>query len=185
MEEVLQYLGGIHKLSQPCIDDLKQLVEFKKFQKKHKILEIGQMNHNLLFIKKGLLYCYREDQVPKWFFWEQAMVVSIGAFYERRISKECIVAHTYTEAYCITRDQYEYLCETYVEFANIARVLLQKYLEIFEGYADILREHTPEERYQWVLENLPELLQRVPQKLAAPWLGMSPEHLSRLRGRRR
>jgi CRP-like cAMP-binding protein len=187
MEEVLQFLGSIRPLTQACIDDLQRFVDFKKFPKGQKILDIGEVNDRLLLIKTGVLYCYSyvgDDSVPHWFFWDLATVVSIGAFYERKLSSQCIVPLVDTEAYFITREQYEYLCETHLEFANIARVLLQKYLIIFASHAENFRKHTAEERYQWVLDNMPELLQRVPQNLVAPWLNMDQATLSRVRGNR-
>lgn len=187
MEEVLQFLGHIRLLTQACIDDLERFVKSQKFPKGQKMLDIGEINDRLWFIKTGVLYCYSyvgDDPVPHWFFWDLAQVVSIGSFYPRLPSTECIVPLVDTECYYITRDQYENLCETHKEFANIARELLQKYLQIFAAHARLIQKHNPEERYQWVLDNMPELLQRVPQYLVAPWLNMDQATLSRVRNKR-
>ena len=40
---------------------------------------------------------------------------------------------------------------------------------------------TPEQRYRWVVENQPAILQIVPQYMIASYIGISAEHLSRLR----
>jgi ribosomal protein L10 len=40
---------------------------------------------------------------------------------------------------------------------------------------------SPEERYQSVIENQPFIIQRVPQYMIASFIGITPEHLSRLR----
>jgi CRP-like cAMP-binding protein len=42
---------------------------------------------------------------------------------------------------------------------------------------------TPEQRYQDLMRDRPELLQRVPQYLLASYLGVTPESLSRIRKR--
>jgi CRP/FNR family transcriptional regulator, anaerobic regulatory protein len=40
---------------------------------------------------------------------------------------------------------------------------------------------SPEERYQSLMETQPFVLQRVPQYMIASFIGITPEHLSRLR----
>lgn len=46
-----------------------------------------------------------------------------------------------------------------------------------------LLSSSSEERYQEFLETYPQLAQRLPQKLIASYLGMTPEHLSHIRGK--
>lgn len=43
--------------------------------------------------------------------------------------------------------------------------------------------NTQDEKYQYVLENKPELIQSFPQKLIASYLKITPETLSRVRNR--
>ena len=56
------------------------------------------------------------------------------------------------------------------------------------GYVSLQRRilslltQTAEERYDGLLEKLPKLIQRVPKKLLASYLGVSRETLSRLKG---
>ena len=40
---------------------------------------------------------------------------------------------------------------------------------------------TPEERYQLIINNEPYIIQRIPQYMIASYIGITPEHLSRLR----
>ena len=46
-----------------------------------------------------------------------------------------------------------------------------------------LLTRTPEQRYLDLMEQRPDLLQRVPQYLLASYLGVTPESLSRIRKR--
>jgi CRP-like cAMP-binding protein len=88
------------------------------------------------------------------------------------------------ELYYITKEQYDYINRTYLEFNFIARVLLEKYLKIFHGHSRLIRKHQAPDRYQLVLVNHPEMVLRIPVGPLATWLGMEPETLSRMRGRR-
>jgi len=48
----------------------------------------------------------------------------------------------------------------------------------------MLRAYTPEQRYQFLLDEEPALIQRVPQYMIASFIGITPEHLSRIRNKR-
>ena len=48
---------------------------------------------------------------------------------------------------------------------------------------DSFKIANPEERYKQLLEDRPQLLQRVPQYQIASYLGITPQSLSRLRRR--
>ena len=47
----------------------------------------------------------------------------------------------------------------------------------------MLRKHTAEEKYKFFLDKHPTILQRVPLKYIATYLGMNEETLSRVRSR--
>ena len=44
--------------------------------------------------------------------------------------------------------------------------------------------HTPEQRYEELAKNHPEIIQRIPQHYIASFLGITPVSLSRIRGRK-
>lgn len=48
-----------------------------------------------------------------------------------------------------------------------------------------LRKQKAEDRYQFMVRHFPDLLQRVPLKYLATYMGMNLETLSRVRGKRR
>lgn len=44
--------------------------------------------------------------------------------------------------------------------------------------------HSPEQRYAELLKQRPDIIQRIPQRYIASFLGITPESLSRIRGRK-
>lgn len=187
MDEVLQFLCAIYPLSAECLAYLARVVKYRTVQKGDILLEIGETNRNLFFIKTGALHCYyyvKGKAVSDWFFWENETVVSIGSFYDQVPSEDCMVALEDGEVYYITKDEYDHLNRTFLEFNYVARALLEKYLKVFNGHARFIRKHSAVERYHLVLSRMPELIQRIPVAPLASWLSMEPETLSRMRGKR-
>ena len=58
MEEILAFLNQIFPLSPACIEYLRDVVQFRRVEKNELILDFGEVNRNLYFIKTGFLRCY-------------------------------------------------------------------------------------------------------------------------------
>ena len=187
MEEIFKLLSLIYPLSPACLEYLRKVVKSRKVSKNEVVLAIGDVNHNLYFIKKGALHCYyfvKDKAVSDWFFCENETVVSIGSYYDQLPSEDCIVALEKAELYYITKDQYDYICKTFLEFNFIARVLLEKYLKEFHSHARLIRKQEAAERFRLAFEKYPAMMNRIPVGPLATWLNMEPETLSRMRSKR-
>ena len=69
---------------------------------------------------------------------------------------------------------------------EIDRIRFRLLLKALERQNELKRNLThrlPAERYAWLVENRPELAEKVPQKFIASFLGMTPVSLSRIRSR--
>jgi CRP/FNR family transcriptional regulator, anaerobic regulatory protein len=187
MEEIFEFLSLIYPLSPTCIDYLRTVVRSRRVSKNEVILRIGDVNHHLYFIKTGALRCYymvKDKEVSDWFFWKNETVVSIGSFYDQVPSEDCIVVQEDSELFYITKEQYDYCCNTFLEFNFVARVLLEKYLKLFHSHTRLIRKLPAADRYRLVLEKNPDMINLIPVGPLATWLGMEPETLSRMRGKR-
>ncbi|GGB23838.1 DNA-binding protein [Puia dinghuensis] len=149
-------------------------------------MKIGEINRHLYFIKKGLLYSYyyvNDNPVPAWFFGPGHTVVSTRSFYNQVPSHACIEVLEDCELYYFTKEKFDCAKKTFHEFSLIANELYPKYVMEFERYAEMIRYYKAKEKYQFLLSERPELIQQVPVKLLAPWLGMREATLSRMRSR--
>lgn len=185
MEEILKFLGSIHPLSEECQNYLRKVVQKRSYEKKEFILRPDEVCKNLYFIKKGLLRCFyllNGKEVTDWFFWENDTVVSVKSWYSQTPGDDFIQAVEPCELYFICNADLEHIYNRYIEFNYIGRVLTTKYLLIWHELARNIRFLGADEKYRFLLEERPELLQRVPLRDLATWLDMTPETISRRRG---
>jgi hypothetical protein len=67
----------------------------------------------------------------------------------------------------------------------VGRVITEQYLFFAEIELYNLRKQKAEDRYRFFEKHFPDLLQKVPLKYIATYLGMNLETLSRIRGKKR
>jgi CRP/FNR family transcriptional regulator, anaerobic regulatory protein len=187
MEELLGYLDSIYPLSAAVRSHLTRVVKAKEIRARQFILTPGQVNQDIHFIKKGLLWCYylkNEKEVTSWLMKEGDAIVSIDSFYGQVPGYEYIQALEDSELYYISYTELEEIYHSYPEFNFIGRVLTVKYLQLWSSRQFGMVMSSAEERYAYLLEKQPELVLRAPLKCLASYLGMTEGTLSRIRGRR-
>jgi CRP-like cAMP-binding protein len=91
MEELLNYLNGIHPLSENLVDFLSRTLKTKKLLKKDYLLKRGHVSRDICFINKGLLRCFYlvdNKEVCSWFMKEGDVIVSVESFFSQTESYE-------------------------------------------------------------------------------------------------
>ncbi|MBA3987338.1 MAG: Crp/Fnr family transcriptional regulator, partial [Flavobacteriales bacterium] len=91
-----------------------------------------------------------------------------------------------TEDSILTVSNSDVELEVYSKFPKLetlCRMLSEEVLAKERIDFDAFKNSSPEQRYLNLLQNRPELIQRVPQHQLASFLGMKPQSLSRLRAR--
>jgi len=73
--------------------------------------------------------------------------------------------------------------EKFPKFEKMCRVLSEELLAKQQMNFDEFKTSSPEQRHLKLQETRPDLLQRVPQHQLASFLGITPQSLSRMRGR--
>ena len=186
MEQLLQFLNSVYPLSQELIEYLRQNLQRVEIKKKTMLLEKGRICKNIYFIEKGVTRCYyllNDKEVCSWFMKEGDVIISVESFFKQMPSYESIQALEDCTVYYISYEQLMYAYMNFVEFNFVGRILTEKYYTLCEQRLYSLRMHKAVERYNDLLQNDPEIIQRVPSKYVASYLGISLETLSRVKSK--
>ncbi|UYZ64103.1 Crp/Fnr family transcriptional regulator [Hymenobacter weizhouensis] len=187
MDEFLRVCSAIQPLSAPLEAALRQLVRREPIAPGEQLLAPGQTAQRLYFLEQGLVrgfYLKDGKEVTSWFMRDGDFVISILSFLSRQPSQEYLQALTAGVVWSLGYEQLQQLYRQFPEFNFVGRVLTEKYYVLSERRALHLRMLSATERYHLLLQEFPDIFQRVPLKMLASHLGITPETLSRLRARR-
>ncbi len=184
LENLFKYINTIR----PITDEIKEVLtrdfEIIEVPKKHMLLKDGQVCDYIFIVVSGLLrkyYIKDGEEVCSLFMDENRLTMCVNSFYNRIPGYEYIEA---MEPSTIARIHYTKLQNIYKEheyFNYIARVITEQYFIRSEERLYLLRKQSAEERYVYFVDHYPSIMQRVPLKYIATYLGLTLETISRIR----
>jgi CRP-like cAMP-binding protein len=166
---------------------IKKYLTVKKIRKRQYLLQDGDVCKSVAFVEKGALRLYHvsEDGIEHivQFALEGQFITDLYSFLTTEPSTYNIDAIEDSELVLITKsasDELRKLSSKYQEYifqlTSDAYVQLQRRLTCISSL-------TLEERYKDLTANYPDIIQRLPQRMIASYMGLTPETLSRVRKR--
>ncbi len=150
------------------------------------LIEQGTIPRQCYFIIEGCARKYSVDvegkEVTSDFFTENQ---SIAIFSGNDEAESPYTVECLEESIMIVGelDEQESELEKFPEFESIVLKMVQAGMgKLQDTFASFIRM-TPEERVKFMMDKRPELFNRVPQHQLASYMGMTPESLSRIKGR--
>lgn len=155
--------------------------------KRHEVfLEQGKVCRHMAFIVKGYVRFYflaGGTEVTKEFSFENSFCGSYASFITGKPSRFSVKAMEDVTLLLFTREQLLKMVERSPAFSKFLLFSVENLFVRKENREASFLLDTPEEKYQNLLREHKEMLQRVPLKYIASYLGISPETLSRVRAR--
>lgn len=151
------------------------------------LLEEGKVARKLYFVRKGCLrlFFYNAGKdITFQFFFEGDFVASFDSLYKRTPSLFFLESIEPTEVQVIKRDDFFSLIE---QNPSLRQQYEEKLIDRFHAYQQLFLSrirNTPQQRYEELLKEYPNIIKRVPQHYIASYLGITPVSLSRIRNRR-
>lgn len=144
----------------------------------------GQLSSKTFYVKKGLLRSYTIDSKGKEHIYMFASEGWLVSDIESQVFKNETVlfidAIENSEVYIIDANNVESSLDSVTALKDMVNPLLKR-VGVMQRRILALMSSSARERYESFLQIYPELPNRVPQKMIASYLGITPEALSTIR----
>lgn len=177
----------IRQFIQPNKEEWKafaDILQVRKLKKKDLLLEEGQICNAIGFINSGVMREYvfesgKESTLD--FMSENQFVVDFQSFLMDIPSRQYLEALTDVELVIFKKDAINALYDKYKIWERFGRLIIEQVFCGVEEKRKKIIATSLEEQYRNFALIFPDVVQQVPQYYIASYLGLTPEHLSRIR----
>jgi CRP-like cAMP-binding protein len=184
-ESFKQFIKNTISATPEMLEQITDQFEEVTIPKNSFFLKAGSYADHYMFLSSGFLRAYTLDQdgdeVTTGFYSSPSMVFEVYSFFNRRISKENILALTDSEGLAITYEKLNQLFHSLQAFREFGRAILVKGFTALKYRTLSMINETAEERYAGLIQSNPEVFQYAPLKDIASYLGITDTSLSRIR----
>lgn len=183
-EKIIESLNSIKPLSQTEVAAFLGIIHEVNLSKGDYWIQENTLSNKIAFLINGYLRkFYNKDgnEVTDSFYFENSFCADLPSAIGRHPLISSTVAMTPTTLLVFTYDDFMMLCDKSQTFEKIYRILLeQTFLQFYKRTTSFILQ-TPKQRYDDLIKNQPLVLQRATQYHIASYLGISYQHLSRLK----
>ncbi|WP_343671505.1 cyclic nucleotide-binding domain-containing protein [Chitinophaga sp.] len=159
----------------------------QQFRRNAVLLHTGEVAHEVFFVTHGTLHQFYIDEAGNErtcnFTLENEFVTDLESFSKKTVSSSTIKTLTTTTCLTISCADLVPLMRESRAMGDFFHLLIERIAAASIRRTKALLSSTPEKQFLDLLEEKPEIIQRVPQRYIAQYLGIAPESLSRIRKR--
>ena len=177
-------LDLIYEMPENSKEIIKKNISQIYLPKKHILIEAERIEKSIYFLKKGIVRAFaslEEKDITFWFGEEGETILSMKSYVENKKGYENIELLEDCELYELKAQTLNEFFYQDIHIANWGRKLAEKELLKIESRIISSEMRSAKERYDELIKNSPSLIQRVPLKHIASYLGITQVSLSRIR----
>jgi CRP-like cAMP-binding protein len=184
-DNLIRFIQSVLPMSAGKAELLAEKFKPGEIKKNGFLLKAGAVCNQTHFIEEGILRAYIYDldgnDVTTDFFSKRMFASDALSFFKRTPSQEYIQALTDCETWCLTYEDMQENFHSIPEFREYGRQnIINNYSVLKQRMISMLQE-TAEQRYAGLISSHPEIIQNVPLKYIASYLGITDTSLSRIR----
>jgi CRP/FNR family transcriptional regulator, anaerobic regulatory protein len=187
-QHCIQFFQQIHPLKDESITAILSILSQRNYTKKAFLVKEGDISKELYFVYSGCVREFFEDananEINTWFGFENSIAVSTYSFFSQKPSLTNIQAIEELKAIVVKHEDLQRLFDQFHDIERLGRLIVEQYLVQIEEMKVILQTLSARERYEYIITNKPEFVQRIPLKYLASFLGIQLETLSRVRSQK-
>ncbi|WP_289659791.1 Crp/Fnr family transcriptional regulator [Flavobacterium panacagri] len=153
------------------------------------LLEEGEISKKLFVIEKGCIrvwFNHNGKDLTSQFFFENQSVASIESFMKKFPSPVFVETIESSILWWIHKNDVDTIIEEIKEIPELRDrlidMLFQRTFDYMKHFFSFIKD-SPAQRYLSLIEEKPQIVQRVPQHYIASYLGVSTVHLSRIKSK--
>lgn len=186
MQQIRQYFETITALNNDDWKIFSSKLERQEFSKKTILLKAGQTEKYLSFIEKGIIRFYlpkEENDLTFSFSFQNSFVSAYESFLTQTASLYQVETLTDTILWRVTYPDLQLIYQQSAAGNRIGRHASEDlFLKKAKRELSLLND-TAEQRYLKLLTEQANLMQQIPLKYLASYIGITPQALSRIRHR--
>jgi CRP/FNR family transcriptional regulator, anaerobic regulatory protein len=186
IDALLEKLNSLAPLNEALAERVRLVAYTCEYAAGDIIQRDGDTCKRIALVVKGLTRSYYLSDgrdITSRFMEEGNILTSWMSYYTQTPGNEFVEAMEGTTMACIDYRDIQKMYADFPESNVIGRRQAEYAFYLSEQRTQLLRRHTAEEKYDLFLRYHPTLLQRVPLKHIASYLGINEETLSRVRSR--
>lgn len=178
------YQELIPALSSEEWEELEKRLVIEEYPKGSMVCREGENCKGVYYINKGLARLYYTvdgREICTGFAKEGEYLSEYDSFLTQTPASQSMDVLEDTVVINLPYEKMQNLYSNYPIFNQAGRKIAEGLFILISRYNTRLLTLSPEDRYQYIIDNQYHLIQRVPQYMLASFIGISPEHLSRIR----
>ena len=185
MKKLIEALSEFHPLSDASQKQILGILEYKKFKKKDKLADLGEVPSKFYVLTSGIVRSYVTDERGKEFIRSLYVPLrAVGAFSALIQEKPVeIVYDCPTDCEVLVGDftKYKELAENNIELSLLYNTILERIFIRMEKRIFELSVLDAKQRYLKLKKHIPDIENLIPQYHIASYLNITPVQLSRIR----
>ncbi|MGD1847565.1 MAG: Crp/Fnr family transcriptional regulator [Salibacteraceae bacterium] len=186
LEALFEQLEAYAPLDDSDRQLLGAVVRSKVFQRGDYLLRAGAISKSFFFVVSGFVRLYYDrdsGEKTAYFYQERQFVSAYESYMHQSPCRFNLQAIESCQVLEFTQEAASHLLNHSSKFEKLARLALENELLINQRIIGSLLALNPVERYLHLLDENPQVFQRVPQHYIASYIGVVPETLSRIKKR--
>lgn len=184
-EQFLAYIRLLVPISDPEFDRIKGYFVYQRFKRNEYLLQAGEVCLFNYFVLKGSFRMYHINpegqELTRYFAFENKFGTNLTSLIDGSGSLEHLQAIEPLEVLKISKTDFFHLVDTVPQVNKIYRNILQNAYVTSQKRIYDLQGMSALDRLRWLLSQYPGILNRIPSRMIASYLGITPFTLSRLK----
>lgn len=170
-------------------EETKALTEsmvIKEIRKGEFLIKEGQSNKDSYFVLSGLIRQFKlanGEELTTNFFNEGQWIISLTSFTDNPIADSYLISEEPSLVVIGNEEKAQEIFKNFPRLETTSRAVMETVFSEQQKTITSYLTETPEQRYVRLLNERPDIFQRVPQYQIASYIGVKPESLSRIRKR--